>query len=178
MQVEPTDLTDSEPKPHKKKTPPGSGLKVGAFMDLMARLAVIKEQLSNEQVRFIQNAIQRFEHETEGFVKTKHALPKPKKQKKTTQPSMPVEPRPPSNAAHGFLERMVKMPSEDEVVAAVRHLSGAEADRLAREQGLRANSPDVAREKLIEMIMTLRDIERIAGAGKPPVPDIKPETPT
>jgi hypothetical protein len=46
-------------------------------------------------------------------------------------------------------------------------LSDSDAERLAREQGLRAQSPDIARQKLIETIVTLREIERIAGAGKP-----------
>jgi hypothetical protein len=170
MQVNPTDVPKPDPKPKKKKSPPGPGLKVSAFIDLMRRLAAIKEQLSNEQVQFVQNAMQRFENETEGQVKTKHALPKPKKAKKPNLPSMAVEPRPASDATRGFLDRMVKLASEDEMLDEVRRLSDPDAERIAREQGLRATSPEVARAKIAETIVTLRDIERIAGAGTPPKP--------
>jgi len=136
----------------------------------MRRLTSIKDELSNEQVQFVQNAIQRFEGETDGQVKTKHALPKPKKVKKRTQSSMPLEPRPASDATRGFLDRMVKIKNEEEVLDEVQRLSDADAERIAREQGLRATSPEIARAKIADTIATLRDIERIAGAGKPPTP--------
>ena len=167
MQVEPTGTPEPATIPKKKKTPPGPGLKVGAFIDLMRRLAAMKEQLSNEQVQFVQNAIQRFDIESEGQVRTKHALPKPKKPKKTYPPNMVFESRYTSDATRGFLERMVKLASEAEVLNEVQWLSPADAQRIALEQGLRATSPEMAREKITDIIVTLRDIERIAGAGKP-----------
>jgi hypothetical protein len=132
----------------------------------MKRLEADKEHLTNEQVRFIQNAVQRFEHETDGMVKTKHILPKPKKSKQSGMQPTSLEPRPPSRTTKGFIERLVRLGSEDEAMLEIQHLSAADADRLAREQGLRASSPEVARQKLAETVATLREIERIAGAGK------------
>lgn len=166
------------PKPKKKSAPPGPGLKVSAFVDLMKRLHTRKEHLTDEQVRFIQNAIQRFEHETEGQVKTKHALPKPKKPKRSGLPPTNIDPRPPSKATRGLIERLVRLASEDEALSEIHHLSSADAERLAREQGLRAPSPEIARQKLAETVVTLREIERIAGAGKPvpPSPSREPAT--
>jgi hypothetical protein len=155
------------PKTKQKATPPGPAIKVAAFVALMKRLEADKEHLTNEQVRFIQNAVQRFEHETDGMVKTKHILPKPKKIKRAGIHLTNVEPRPPSQATKGFIDRLVRLASEDEALMQIQHLSPADAERLAREQGLRAASPDIARQKLAETIVTLREIERIAGAGKP-----------
>ena len=151
----------------KKATPPGPAIKVAAFVALMRRLEADKENLTNEQVRFIQNAVQRFEHETDGMVKTKHILPKPKKIKRGGMNPTNLEPRPPSQATKGFIDRLVRLASEDEAMLEIQHLSAADAERLAREQGLRAYSPDIARQKLSETVVTLREIERIAGAGKP-----------
>jgi hypothetical protein len=62
---------------------------------------------------------------------------------------------------------LVRLASEDEALLEIQHLTAADAERLAREQGLRAYSPDMARQKLAETVVTLREIERIAGAGKP-----------
>jgi hypothetical protein len=155
------------PKPKKMATPPGPALKVAAFVALMKRLESDKEHLTNEQVRFIQNAIQRFEHEPDGLVKTKHVLPKPKKPKRAGLNPTNIEPRPPSRATKGFIERLVRLANEDEAMMEIQHLSPADAERLAREQGLRAASPEIARQKLAETVVTLREIERIAGAGKP-----------
>ncbi len=176
MQVKPSSHSPTAAKPKKKPAPPGPGLQVSAFVDLMKRLQAHKEQFTDEQVRFVQNAIQRFEHETEGQVKTKHTLPKPKKPKQSKATASFTGSRPPTLATKGFIERLVKLASEQEALAEIRHLSDADAERIAREQGLRAPSPDIARQKLAETIATLRDIERIAGAGKrtAPAPDREP----
>ncbi len=168
MQVKPPQEVSAAIKPKKKPQPPGPGLRVAAFVDLMKRLHAHKEQLTDEQVRFVQNAIQRFEAEAEGMVKTKHALPKPKKPKQGRPASPLIESRPPTLAGKGFIERLVKLTDEQEALAEIQHLSDANAERLAREQGLRAPSPDIARQKLAETVVTLREIERIAGAGKRP----------
>jgi hypothetical protein len=163
MSINPKQISPAK----QKATPPGPAIKVGAFVALMKRLEVNKEILSNEEVRFIQNAIQRFEHETDGLVKTKHVLPKPKKPKNRGSHSTNLEARPPSLATKDFIERLVRLASEEEAMMEIQHLSNADAERLAREQGLRAQSPDIARQKLAETVVTLREIERIAGAGKP-----------
>lgn len=167
MPIEPHPKSPAEPKVKKKSVPPGPAIRVAAFVALMKRLEADKEQLTNEQVRFIQNAVQRFEHETEGMVKTKHILPKPKKLKRGGIHPTSLEPRPPSQATKGFIDRLVRLASEEEVMLEIQHLSASDAERLAREQGLRAYSPDMARQKLAETVITLREIERIAGAGKP-----------
>ncbi len=167
MPIEQNPKSPAGPKPQKKAAPPGPAIKVAAFVALMKRLEADKEHLTNEQVRFIQNAVQRFEQETDGMVKTKHVLPKPKKSKRGGMPPTNVEPRPPSQATKGFIDRLVQLASEVEAMLEIQHLSDSDAERLAREQGLRAQSPDIARQKLIETIVTLREIERIAGAGKP-----------
>ncbi len=167
MPIDPKTHASTTPKAKKKATPPGPAIKVSAFVGLMKRLEADKEHLTNDQVRFIQNAIQRFEHETDGMVKTKHVLPKPKKPKRGGMHSTNLEPRPPSQATKGFIDRLVRLANEDDVMLEIQHLSAADAERLAREQGLRAYSPDMARQKLAETVITLREIERIAGAGKP-----------
>ena len=167
MPIEQNPILPAEPKPKKKAAPPGPAIRVSAFVALMKRLEADKEHLTNEQVRFIQNAVQRFEHETDGMVKTKHILPKPKKPKRGGMPPTNLETRPQSQATKGFIDRLVRLASEDEVMLEIQHLSPADAERLAREQGLRAYSPDMARQKLAETVITLREIERIAGAGKP-----------
>jgi fatty acid-binding protein DegV len=169
MSLNPKENSPMDNKP-KKAAPSGPAIKVEAFVALMKRLEADKEHLTNEQVRFIQNAVQRFEHETDGMVKTKHVLPKPKKPKhgglhRTNIHVM--DGHMPSQATKGFIERLVRLASEDEAMLEIQHLSAAEAERLAREQGLRAYSPDIARQKLAETVVTLREIERIAGAGKP-----------
>jgi hypothetical protein len=166
MPIEKKPNSSAERKPKKKATPPGPAIKVAAFVSLMKRLESVKEHLTNEQVRFIQNVIQRFEHETDGMVKTKHILPKQKKPKRGVLQTSNIEPRPPSLAAKGFIERLVRLASEDEALLQIQNLSPADAECLAREQGLRAASPDIARQKLAETVVTLREIERIAGAGK------------
>jgi len=128
--------------------------------------------------RFVQNAIQRFEHETEGQVKTKHTVPKPNQPKRTGSPPTSIESRPPSHAAKGFIDRLVRLAIEAEALSEIEGLSPADAERIAREQGLRATSPDIARQKLAETVVTLREIERIAGSGKPATPssDREPTT--
>lgn len=164
------DVSEQPITPKKTKSPPGPGLKIPAFVDLMKRLEADKAHLTDEQVRFIQDAIHRFEHETEGQVKTKHVLKKPKKAKPVRALAATMETRPPSSATKGFIERLVKLPSEEEALSEIQNLSPNDAERLAREQGLRAPSPEVARAKLAETVTTLREIERIAGAGKSALP--------
>jgi len=178
MPLNPKPDSSANPKPKKKATLPGPAIQVAGFVSLMKRLEGDKEHLTNEQVRFIQNAIQRFEHETGGVVKTKHILPKPKKAKRAGSPPNNIESRPPSHATRGFIDRLVRLASEDEALSEIQHLSPADAERLAREQGLRAPTPGVARQKLAETVVTLRDIERIAGGGKtvPPSPGHEPTT--
>jgi len=144
---------------------PGPSLKVSAFVELMKRLLPQKDQLTNEQVRFVQTSIQRFEHEVEGVVKTKHHLPEPKKNKKHGASPITASAHLPTSKSKEFLEQLVKLPNENDALVSLQRLSDAEAERLAQEQGLRANSPDIARAKLVETVVTLRDIERIAGAG-------------
>lgn len=163
-----------DPKPKKAKVAgakkpalaPGPRLSVAQFVDLMRRLDRQKESLSNEQVRFVQGALQRFEQEAMGVVKTKLALPGAKKPKSQHLPTagttIATEATPGTNE---FIERMVRLENEVDVLNAIQHLSDADVERLTREQGFRASSPQVAREKLSETILHLRQIERIAGAG-------------
>lgn len=169
MQVDPKDTKPKNAKPAGAKKPaptPGPGLNVTQFVDLMRRLDSQKGSLSNEQVRFVQGALQRFEPETTGVVKTKLALPKPKKPKGQPLPSagttIGTHPTP---ATSEFIDRMVRLENEADVLTAIQHLSDADVERLTREQGFRASGPVVAREKLAETIFHLRQIERIAGAG-------------
>lgn len=170
MPIDQNPKSSTEQKPKKKAVPPGPTIKVVAFVALMKRLEADKEHLTDEQVRFIQNAVQRFEHETDGMVKTKHALPKPKKPKAGRSGKLRIhvmDIRQPTPVSKGFLERLVHLPSEEEALLEIQHLSAKDAERLASEQGLRASSPEIARQKLAETVVTLREIERIAGAGKP-----------
>jgi len=161
-----------DPKRKKAKVPeaknpaPGPRLSVAQFVDLMRRLDSQKDMLSNEQVRFVQGALQRFEPEKAGVVKTRLALPKPKKPKGQPLPSagttIGMEPTP---ATSEFIDRMVRLENEADVLTTIQQLTDADVERLTREQGFRASGPQVAREKLAETIIHLRQIERIAGAG-------------
>ncbi len=160
---------EKHPKADVKKVPAGPGLKVGQFVDLMRRLDTQKGNLTDDQARFVQSALQRFEHESTGTVKTKLSVPKPKKKK--AQPRLAASMmseivRDPTAPASDFIDRLVKAADENAVLAAVQNLSDAEAEQLAHEQGFRAAGPQIAREKLAETIMHLRQIERIAGAGR------------
>lgn len=149
---------------------------MSAFVELMQYMVQYKDQLSNEQAQFVQNAIQRFENEREGQVKTKLTLSQPKKSKRLAPQGVTAEPRDASDASHGFIERMISVTSQDAILDEVQQLSSADAERIARDQGLRASSPNMARVKIAETIMTLRDIERIAGAGSPPKPVVTTDT--
>jgi hypothetical protein len=54
--------------------PPGPGLKVAAFVDLMRKMERMRADLSGDQVRFVQLCVQRFEPDQQGVVKTKRTL--------------------------------------------------------------------------------------------------------
>lgn len=164
------------PAPPKKKPAPGPGLNVEQFVGLMRRLDSQKDSLSNEQVRFIQAALHRYENEPKGTVKTKLATPKPKKKSQPVGATASVMPTQVDAKADEFVERLIKMETEGDVLKALENLSDLDAERLARDQGFRASGPQVAREKLAETIMHLRQIERIAGAGTKRTSDqTKPE---
>lgn len=125
-----------------------------------------KQSLSNEQVRFVQGALQRFESEPTGVVKTKLALPKPKAFKnQPLQSTGTTIGREPTPGTIEFIDRMVRLENEDDVLTAIQQISDADVERLTREQGFRASGPVVAREKLADTVRHLRQIERIAGAG-------------
>ena len=155
-------------KPKRPDSPPGPRLSVTVFVDLMRKVETASASLTNAQVRFVQLCIQRFEHDQQGIVKTKLAVPKPKKEKaRRPAPSTSLAPLPRQDASSdAFLDRLTHAATEEEVIHAVEALSDARAEQLATSQGLRNTSPDQARQKLLETIMTLRQMSRIQNAGK------------
>jgi hypothetical protein len=148
--------------------PPGPRLNVTAFVDLMRKVETASASLTNDQVRFVQLCIQRFEHDQQGIVKMKFAMPKPKREKaRRRAPTTSLAPLPRQDAASdAFLDRLTHAATEDEVILAVQDLSDARAEQLAASQGLRNTSPEQARQKLLETIITLRQMSRIQNAGK------------
>jgi hypothetical protein len=158
-----------EPRqPKRPGLPPGPRLNVTAFVDLMRKVETASASLTNDQVRFVQLCIQRFEHDQQGIVKTKLAMPKPKKEKaRRRAPTTSLATLPRQDASSdAFLDRLTHAATEDEVIRAVEGLSDARAEQLAASQGLRNTSADQARQKLLETVMTLRQMSRIQNAGK------------
>jgi hypothetical protein len=155
-------------QPKRPSLPPGPRLNVAAFVDLMRKVETASASLTNDQVRFVQLCIQRFEHDQQGIVKTKLAMPKPKKEKVPRRaPTTNPAPLPRQDASSdAFLDRLTHAATEDEVILAVEGLSDARAEQLAASQGLRSTSPGQARQKLLETIITLRQMSRIQNAGK------------
>lgn len=169
MQVKEKKSKPAKPAGERKpKTPAAPALKVGPFVELMKLLDAQKDRLTNDQVRFVQSTIHRYENETAGVVKTKLAMPKPKKPKepKRTEPPIPVELQPGSEEAHEFFDKLARMDNEDDAIRALTGLPDPEVERLARVQGLKFTTPQEARAKLAETLSTQRQIERIAGGGR------------
>ena len=134
----------------------------------MRKLEPASATLTGEQVRFVQLCIQRFQHDQQGVVKTKLAFPKPKKLKagRPPAPSFPTDVSHPDARSDAFLERLTRAATEDDVARAIEALSDVRAEKLAASQGLRSNSPAQARQKLLETVITLRQMSRIQSAGK------------
>lgn len=154
--------------PLKSKLPSGPGLSVTAFVGLMRKLEPLSSALTDDQVRFVQLCLQRYQHEPQGVVKTKIAFPKPKRTKaaKPPVPSLPTKVPAPDAHSDAFLERLTHAPTEEDVMRGIEALTDARAEMLASSQGLRSNSPDQARQKLLETVLTLRQMSRIQNAGK------------
>ena len=146
--------------------PPPPSIKVSAFVDLMRRLESFSANLSNEQVRFVQMSIHRFENDQLGIVKTKLVIPKPKKEKSRNSRSTVSEMLPADINSDAFLERLTHAKTEDEVYRAIEALPDDTAMKYAASQGLRSSSPVQARTKLMDNIITLRQMSRIQNAGK------------
>jgi len=145
--------------------PPGPSIKVASFVDLMHKLEHLSAGLSNEQVRFVQMCVHRFEHDKQGIVKTKLAIPKPKKEKRHSHSAITETPHLDANT-EAFLDRLTNAKTEDEVVTSIEALPDNTALRFAASQGLRSTSPGQARTKLLEIVITLRQMSRIQNAGK------------
>lgn len=153
----------------KPKQPSGPGLNVTAFVALMRKLEPMSSELTDEQVRFVQLCIQRYQHDQQGTVKTKLAAPKPKKP--NAHKPRPLSPNagtpPPDLHSDALLERLTHAASEDDVIHEIEAMSDAAAEKWASSQGLRSGSPAEARQKLLETVITLRQMSRIQHAGKP-----------
>ncbi len=147
-------------------TPPGPSIKVASFVDLMQKLEQLSASLSNEQVRFVQMCVHRFEHDKQGIVKTKLAIPKPKKEKHHHSHIVITETPNLDANTEAFLDRLTNAKTEDEVVTSIEALPDNTALRFAASQGLRSTSPGQARTKLLEIVITLRQMSRIQNAGK------------
>ena len=111
----------------------------------MRRLDLQKDSLSNEQVRFVQAALHRYENEQIGTVKTKLATPKSKKKSQPVGTTVSAMPTQLEAKTDEFVERLIKMENEEHVLKALENLSDRDAERLARDQGFRASGPHVAR---------------------------------
>ncbi|HEV2437006.1 MAG TPA: hypothetical protein VG077_13500 [Verrucomicrobiae bacterium] len=157
-------------QPLKPRPLPGPTLSVTAFVDLMRKIEPASSTLSNDQVRFVQLCVQRYQHDQQGIIKTKLAVPTPKKSNAHGQ-------RPTSSKAglsqadlqaDAFLERLTNAATEDDVMHTIETISDADAERMVASQGLRCNSPAEARQKLLETALTLRQMSRIQHAGKAP----------
>jgi hypothetical protein len=153
----------------KPKQPSGPGLNVAAFVALMRKLEPMSSALTDEQVRFVQLCIQRYQHDQQGTVKTKLAHPKPKKPK--ADKPRPLSPNagapPPDLHGDALLERLTHAASEDDVIHEIEAMPDAAAEKWAASQGLRSSTPAEARQKLLETVITLRQMSRIQHAGKP-----------
>ena len=152
----------------KSPQPSGPGLNVTAFVALMRKLEPLASSLTDDQVRFVQLCIQRYQHDQRGTVKTKLANPKPKKSK--TDKPRPLRPHVdtplPDLHSDAFLERLTHTATEDDVIRQIEAMPDDAAEKWATSQGLRSGSPTEARQKLLEVVITLRQMSRIQHAGK------------
>jgi hypothetical protein len=64
------------------------------------------------------------------------------------------------------LERLTQTTIEDDVIREIEAMPDFAAEKWAASQGLRSGSPGEARQKLLETVMTLRQMYRIQHAGK------------
>jgi hypothetical protein len=87
--------------------------------------------MTDEQVRFAQLCIQRYQHDQQGTVKTKLAHPKPKKPK--ADKPRPLSPNtgapPPDLHSDALLERLTHAASEDDVIHEIEAMSDAAAEK-------------------------------------------------
>jgi hypothetical protein len=134
----------------------------------MRKLEPMSSALTDEQVRFVQLCIQRYQHDQQGVVKTKLGIPKPKKPKADRpRPLSPSTGTLPTDLhSDALLDRLTHAASEDEVINEIEAMADAAAEKWAASQGLRSSSPDEARQKLLETVITLRQMSRIQHAGK------------
>jgi hypothetical protein len=152
----------------KPKQPSEPGLNVTAFVALMRKLEPMPLALTDEQVRFVQLCIQRYQHDQQGTVKTKLVALKPMKSK--ADRPRPLSPNRGTLAtdlhSDALLERLTHAASEDDVIREIEAMSDAAAEKWAASQDLRSGSPAEARQKLLETVITLRQMSRIQHAGK------------
>ncbi len=136
----------------------------------MKRLETVIPYLSDDQARFVRLCIQRFEHDHQGVVKTRLALPNPKKKgsERSRAGTVALHESHSDTHNHGFLDQLTHATTEQEVITAIGKLSDGHAQRLAAAQGLRNDTPAQARMNLMETVMTLREMSRIQNAGKAP----------
>lgn len=153
--------------PLKPKPLSGPDLDVTAFVGLMRKLEPMFSDLSNDQVRFVQLCLQRYQHEHEGVVKTKLGPPKLTKCKiNRPKPSNAIAVPLPHLHGDAFLERLTYSASEEDVVREIEAISDSAAEALATSLELRSATPLEARQKLLETVLTLRQMSRIQHAGK------------
>ena len=93
---------------------------------------------------------------------------KPKKPKADRpRPLSPhVDTPPPDLHSDALLERLTHAATEDDVIREIEAMSDTAAETWAASQGLRSGSPAEARQKLLETVITLRQMSRIQHAGK------------
>ena len=167
-------MNQTPAKPKKAKVPSrppvkGGTLAIKQFRELMAFLNTRKSELTNEQVQFVQVCQQTFHDHNEGVVKVQLRFPKHRAKTEKKSKGRILDP-----LGHGrrvtnteSLDELVALASESEVLRAIETMSVQRLEAIARQNTIEADSETSLRSRLLERVMTLRQIERIATAKKP-----------